>query len=492
MELRNLDKVDGAIPPLLRAARIPGAAVAIVAGGHTVFAQGYGLCDVAAKRPTTAHTIYPIASTSKALNATLLGMLVDDGLLGWDVPIQAYMPRFRLQDPLTSAQVTLRDLVALRTGLPRHDYVWIDCPIGRPELVERLRYLDSSAGFREKFQYSNITATTAGHVAEVVTGRGWEELVQERILRPLRMANTWFTPPATGDVSQSYHETGDRELALSERLACDVTAPSGGSIHSTVEDMARWMAFNLSGGQAGETRLIQSDTLLDIHAPQIVARSDPSAPSPTAVYGLGWFIDNYQGYRRIGHGGYVHDVNSEVTLFPEDGIGIVSFTNFGFPTLARLINQYVFDILKGFTPQQTVEEKLAFYECKVAENRARLASVRRVEGTAPSHPLSHYAGLYSHPGYGSIDIVLREQELIFKRHSLVLPLEHWHFDAWVAKDSGRFFIHVAHAFDRENRLLFGTNVDGDIDAVSIRLEPAVAPIQFKKQPTDARAAGARE
>ena len=480
MAIQNLDKLGPAIEPMLRAARIPGAAIAIASGGNTLFAEGYGYRDLDAKQPATPHTIYPIASTSKAFNATLVGMLVDDGLLAWDAPIQNYLPTFRLSDPLVSAQVTLRDLLAMRTGLPRHDYVWIENPIGRAELVERLRYLELSAGFREKFQYNNLTSTTAGHIAEVVTGQRWEDLVQQRIIAPLGMSSTGFTLPTAGPISLSYHENSHRELLLSKRFATELTAPSGGSIHSTVEDMARWMVFNLNGGKADGRPLIQTPTLTEIQSPQVVARTDTSAPTPNAAYAMGWFVDTYNARPRVSHGGYVHDVNSEITLFPEDDIGIVSFTNFGFPTLSRLINQCAFDLIKGLRPTQTLEEKLAQYEAKIEETRKRNASVPRVANTAPSHPLSDYAGVYLHQGYGKIEILQRDGGLVFQRKNLVLPLDHWHYDAWIAKDSGMFFIHVPHAFDPASRFLFETNADGEIVALSIPLEPAVAPIRFEK------------
>src|SRR6266852_5819442 len=103
-----------------------------------------------------ADTIYPIASTTKSINATLLGMLVDEGKLSWDALIQYYLPSFRLKDPLASQQVTLRDLLTMRTGLPRHDWLWMENPIDRASLARRLQYLDASAGFRERFQYSNL------------------------------------------------------------------------------------------------------------------------------------------------------------------------------------------------------------------------------------------------------------------------------------------------------------------------------------------------
>lgn len=484
MELRtpvlDFERLDALIEPIRRAARIPGVAIAIVADGESIFAKGYGYRDVEAKLPMTAETVYPIASTSKAMNTTILGMLVDEGVLSWDAAVQDYLPSFRLGDPHTSAQVTLRDLVTMRTGLPRHDWLWMGNPIDRAALVERLRYLELSAGFRERYQYCNLTATTAGYIAEIVTGQKWEELVRTRILQPLRMMNTRFALPRTDNVSLSYHENSCRELLVTKRLATEVTGPSGGTIHSTVGDMSRWMLFNLDGGRIEGRPLITPRTLADIHSSQVVVGSDPAAPSPEATYSLGWFVDSYNGCDRLSHGGYLHDVNSEVMLFPQRGIGIVSFINFGPPRLARLLNEHAFDLLMGLNPAHTVEDKLSEYERQIAQTRARNASVPRVENTSPSHPLSDYLGTYSHPGYGAIEIHADGCGLTLKRHALMLCLKHWHYDAWVVGANDLFEIHKSHAFDPTNVIQFETSGDGRIAALSIRLEPAVAPIRFAK------------
>lgn len=473
----DVEKLDAFVEPLLQAARIPGAAVAVVAHGELLFAKGYGYRDRAAGQPMRAETSYPIASTTKAINAVLLGTLVDEGKLEWDAPVRRYLPDFRLQDPWISRQVTLRDLIVMRTGLPRHDWSWIDVSIGRAQLVERLVHLESSAGFRERFQYNNLTVTAAGHVAEAVTGCSWEELVTSRILRPLEMRNSGFAPPANGDVTCGYHENSQRELLLSERLATEATAPSGGAMYSTVEDMAKWMLFNLRG--QGRP-LLQPNTFSEITSPQIFARTDPSCPSPNAAYGMGWFVDTYNDRPRIAHGGYIHDVNSEVMLFPADGIGVVSFINFGFPALARYINQCLFDALMGFTALQTAEQKLELYEKKVADMRQRSNAVRHVAGTRPSHPLRDYAGTYEHPGYGSVEVQCDGESLILRRGSLNIPLQHWHYDAWIARDLGRFFLHCPHPFDSTSRMLFHTDEEGAVAALSLPLEPAVAPIRFMK------------
>jgi CubicO group peptidase (beta-lactamase class C family) len=481
MPIQNIEKLDTIVEPMLLAARIPGAAIAIVADDRMVFAKGYGYRDLQAQLPVDSETVYPIASTTKAINATLIGMLVDEGKLAWDVPVQRYLPRFRLHDQRISAQVTLRDLLVMRTGLPRHDWLWQEHPITRADLVERLKFLELSCGFREKFQYCNLTATTAGHVAEIVTGEPWDALVRSRILMPLGMDRTGFASPDTGNVSLSYHENSLRQMRLSKRLEGDVTAPSGGSIHSTVADIARWMLFNLSGGKVEGRQLIQPDTLSEIQSPQAVARTDPSCPTPNAAYGMGWFIDTYNHHPRLTHGGYIHDFNSEVTLFPEDGIGIASFTNFGFPTFARLINQHVFDGVMGFKPLESVADKLARYERHVEATRQRTASVRRTADAPPSHPLNDYSGEYDHPGYGTVRIEPYGGGLMLKRGNLEIPLEHWHYEAWIAKDPQGFFINMSHPFDRSNRLLFDVDVEGEVAGLSIRFEPTVKAIRFEKR-----------
>jgi CubicO group peptidase (beta-lactamase class C family) len=480
MSLHDLDKLDAFIEPLLGIARIPGAALAVVADRKCVFTKGYGYRDLKSKLPMTPRTVYPIASTTKAINATLLGTLVDEGRLAWDAPVQNFLPRFRLGDPHMSSQITVRDLALMRTGLPRHDWLWTENPLGRAELVDRLRYLELSAGFREQFQYNNLTMTTTGHIAEIVTGRTWEDLVQQRILSPLGMSDTGFERPATADVSLSYHENSRRELVLTPRLAVEVTAPSGGSIHSTVADMARWVSFNLRDGQVAGGPSITPRTLAEIHAPQILTGPDQGALTPNAAYGLGWFVDTYNGRARISHGGDLHGVNSSVMLFPEEGIGIVSFINFGRPQLASLISQHAFDLIMDLPPVQTLEGALAKYEKRVEDTRQRVMSVSRVEGTSPSHSLSDYSGVYRHPGYGEIEIRRQGGELCLRRHNLVLPLQHWHYDAWVAQDNDIFPIDYRHAFERTGRMWFETGLDGDITAVVIHLEIAVAPIRFAR------------
>jgi CubicO group peptidase (beta-lactamase class C family) len=474
-------QLDALIEAMLREARIPGAAIAIARGHRTIFARGYGYSDLECRRPMTADVAYPIASTTKALNATLLGMLVDAGHLAWDEPVQRYLPHVQLRDPTVTAQVTLRDLVTMRTGLPRHDWLWLGNPMGRAELAQRMRYLEPSAGVRERFQYNNLTATLAGHVAETVMGQSWEEQVRARILQPLQMQSTGFGPPAGRRVTRGYHENGRRELTPARHLAAEATAPSGGAIYSTVEDMAHWLRFNLNCGLAGDRQLIAPQTLREIHSPQLQTGIDAAAPTPNAAYAIGWFVDIYNARPRLSHGGQLHDVNSEVMLFPDDDLAIVAFTNFGSPRLSRLLAQHAFDLMMGLETRQSLGEALAQYEQKVADNCKRIAVVPRVLNSAPSRPLSSYVGTYVDPGYGAMEIARDAGKLILRRGELLLPLQHWHYDNWVADESDLFEMQKPHAFDRASQIAFELGVDREVVALRMALEPSVGPIRFERR-----------
>jgi CubicO group peptidase (beta-lactamase class C family) len=471
MDMHDLRRLDAMMESMLRAARIPGAALAIVSHERTILARGYGCRELASQLPMSARTIYPIGSTAKAFNATLIGMLVDESKLGWDTPVQNYLPQFGLRDAQASALVTLRDLVTMRTGLPRHDWMWMHDPVGRAEIAKRARHLEASASFRERFQYNNVTVAVAGHVAEIVMGRSWEVLVREKLLEPLGMVSTGFGVPETGEITASYHENRQRTLVMtSPRMDADMT-PAGTGFYSTIEDMARWLSFNLA----------RARVLEEIHTPQIVVGADPSSPTPGARYALGWFVDRYNGHRRISHSGHIHDLNSDVTVFPDEGLGFVSFVNFGCSVPAKLINQYAFDMLMGFAHEQTLEEKLAQYEQRIVSTQQCNGAHEPVRGTEWSHALESYTGMYESAGYGRIDVGLSEDGLAFRRGDLLLPLRHWHYDEWIAKEHDSFPLYGPHAFDPTSRLRFATGADGGVESVSIALEPAVSPIVFVKQ-----------
>jgi len=150
---------------------VPGCAVAAVKDGEVVLAAGWGTRDTAADLPVTKDTLFAIGSVTKAFTAATVGALVDDGLLGWDTPVRDYLPGLRLADPVVSDRLTITDLLAHRTGMARHDLVWIAHPEwSRAELVRRLRFLPLAADLRQEWRYCNNGYTVAGHLVDVLSG----------------------------------------------------------------------------------------------------------------------------------------------------------------------------------------------------------------------------------------------------------------------------------------------------------------------------------
>jgi len=461
---------------------VPGAGMAVVRGGEVVFAGGFGHRDLESDLPVTADTLFAIGSTTKAFTATLLGMLVDEGELDWDQPLRELLPRFRLQDPLASALITPRDLLTHRSGLPRHDLVWYNNnDLSRAELVARLAHLQPSESLRAKFQYNNLMFLTAGHLAEVLAEDSWENLIASRILEPLGMARTTFDVADSqrdGDVALPYRETDEGTLHRIPFRPIQLIGPAG-SINSSANEMSRWLLFNLAGGKAGERQLINPTTLAEIHTPQMTTGAASNRPQISAAdYAMGWMVDVYRGHRRLHHGGGIDGFTTSVMLFPDDDLGLVSFTNRS-SALPPILNQHAADRVLELEPMDWYGEglKQRLQGRQLGEEGEKKKDVLRRPDTRPSHPLGEYAGRYHHPGYGDLTVAEGDGDdaLTVTYNRITAPLEHWHFDVWNGAETDRDPTFV------DMKFLFQSDENGDVTAVAARFEPAVEPIVFTKQ-----------
>ncbi|MGH9730139.1 MAG: serine hydrolase domain-containing protein, partial [Candidatus Acidiferrales bacterium] len=158
--------------------KVPGASVAIVRDGSVVYMKGFGVRDIHTKQPVTPDTLFDIGSCTKAFTSAAIAMLVDEGKMQWDGKVDAYIPFFHLRDPLADENVTIRDLLTHRTGVPGTDLLWYVYPQAtREELIRRLAYVEPNAGFRAKFQYQNLMYVAAGYAVGQVTHSTWDDFV---------------------------------------------------------------------------------------------------------------------------------------------------------------------------------------------------------------------------------------------------------------------------------------------------------------------------
>src|SRR5262245_10256597 len=196
----------------LKAWDVPGAAVVVVRGDETLLLKGFGVRELGKPVKVTPDTVFPLASCTKAFTTTLLAMLADDGVIGWDDPVRKHLPGFKLSDPNADAMLTVRDLLCHRSGIAGHDLLWYRAPWDIDEVLKRAQSLPLEYPFRAGFRYSSIPFMVAGRAIEKRTGEKWEKLVRTRICDPLGMNGITFT---TAEIPK------DAERAIGHRLGKD-------------------------------------------------------------------------------------------------------------------------------------------------------------------------------------------------------------------------------------------------------------------------------
>lgn len=453
---------------------IAGAAVGVIKDGRVVFLEGFGLRDVAQKLPVTPRTKFILGSTTKAFTTAALGLLVADKKLDWDEPVAAYLPEFGLRDEYASAHATVRDLAAHRTGLPRHDFVWVNSPMTLPEMVRSLRFLEPSRELRAAFQYNNLMYIVLGLLVEKVSGMPWEDFVRERIFKPLGMTRSGCTIPehtAAEEYALSYRWEKDAWAARPFPVPTDRLMYGGrasGSINTTAEDFCLWALAHLQAEQPDAKLAIPAEALRRTHMPQITTPWNPASNPEvlTPSYALGWMVDVYRNHWRVHHGGSTLDFNSSIVLFPSERLGIVLHINASSP--ANTILAYgLSDLALGLSPVDWSKKYAAQFGAQADEETA----APRVEGTKPAHPLAEYAGEYVHPSYGLIAIAMKGDRLEVDYKGFVSPLEHWHFETF----------NLAAGDLEGQKLTFRTDAAGKVASVSGAFEPAVDDIVFKRR-----------
>ena len=151
--------IDASVKAAMDATGTPGVAVAVVHGGETIFARGYGVRDLDTGAPVDENTVFAMASVSKSIGATVIARAIDAGVVTWDTPVQENLPSFALSDPWVSQNLTIADLYAHRSGLFEHAGDELE-EIGydRAQVLERLRLVPLE-GFRTHYAYGNFDIT---------------------------------------------------------------------------------------------------------------------------------------------------------------------------------------------------------------------------------------------------------------------------------------------------------------------------------------------
>jgi CubicO group peptidase (beta-lactamase class C family) len=479
---------DPFVESVMKEWSIPGLAVGAIKDGKVVLAKGYGLRDVEKGLPVTEKTLMAIGSNSKSFTVTLMGMLSDEGKLDWDKPVREYLPDFQLQNDAATRMMTPTDLVTHRSGLPRHDRMWFATGLSRKEMYDRLRFLEPSATFRQRYQYNNLMFMTAGYLTEKITGDSWENLIKQRIFMPLGMtrSNTSVRDmPASGDHALPYLMR-DRKVTAVPYRNIDAVGPAG-SINSSVEEMLKYVQMHIDQGNAGGRQIISkrfSALMQSLHsAPP--PNLDLDAPTYTEFgpggYGLGVNVRSYRGQKIVEHGGGIDGFISAMSWMPHARVGVIVLTNFsGVNPVPPVVVSNVYDRLLGLEQvdfRSRAKATQARNERQGTE-RERKRAAERVMGTSPSRPLAQFTGTFEHPAYGPVTIVEKDGGLAVTHGSETTTYEHFHYDVFqpvATKDTMEW--------SARPRISFTSGVSGKLDKVAIPLEPALPDIVFTRKRT---------
>jgi CubicO group peptidase (beta-lactamase class C family) len=425
---------------------VPGLAVAIVKDGVTVFARGYGVRDARHVDAVDEHTLFAIASNTKAFTAAALAMLVDEGRLSWDDRVREHLPWFELYDPYVSSEMRIRDLLSHRSGLGTFsgDLLWYGTPYTAEEVVRRARFLPPAGPFRAHYGYSNLMFIAAGEVVRAVSGEPWPVFVQQRILQPLGMRRTVLSTRslAERDNVATPHGTHDGELVPFGWYGWDAMGAAG-SIISSASEMADWLQLQLRGGvtAAGDTlfRPLQQRAMWTVHTPIAVTPASGELYPTTNFrgYGLGWSLNDYRGRKLVSHGGGYDGMYSRVVLVPEDGLGMVILTN-SMTGIATALANHVVDAYLGGQTRDWSAVLLERERAAVARETERRAGVVRqtIPNTRPSLPLQAYAATYGGALYGDAIVSLEDGRLVLRlvpNPDFVADLRHLQLDTFIVE-----------------------------------------------------------
>lgn len=475
---RVLDGLDEQILTMMKQWNLPGLSVGIVKNGNVVMTKGYGKRDEKNDLDMTGKTMLPIGSTTKSFTALILGMLVDEGKLDWDKPVKEYIPWLKLYDSYVTDHVTTRDLLCHRTGVPGYDIHGVFCTKDdRKEMVKDLVYLQANTGFRTKLQYQNQMVMLAGYVAEVLTGQTWEELVKERICKPLGMTNTTLTIPGLEGYTESskgYVFTGTENMET-PYLSLKGVGPAG-AINSTAEDMTNYLLFQLGDGTWNGKQLISKANLDEMHTAQMLGtpyfwKLDEIT---NANYGMGWFVDLYRGQKMLSHGGNTLGFSALMTLLPEQDFGVILLSNATSNFMIYALTYAILDKVLGVETQDwTAKMQMKIGEVFGAMGAAMQAKAEaKIPNTAPSHPLEAYSGVYSHPAFGKLEISVADGQLTGTLNGHHVLITHYHYD---------IFDMVLTLMGAAFTATFQTGMTGAIESVSALVEPTVAPVVFVRE-----------
>lgn len=454
---KKLKEFDAYTQVALKQWEVPGAGVAVVKDGKVIYLKAFGTRDLQTGAPANTETLFSIGSTTKAMTAVCLGMLVDEGKVKWDDPVMKYIPEFQLYDPFVTRELKVRDLLLHNSGVGNTDFLWGSMNIPAPEILRRMRMVKPSYSFRGGFIYQNIFYIAAGEVIRAASGQDWHTFIKARIFDPLGMNRTATKLKNIKDENFTKpHFKVNGKIEVIGYTNDDEVGPAG-SVWSSIEDMSKWTLCMLDSSKHPGGRLLKPATWVEMFKPHTLVTSSQFYPTQRLTkpnwmtYGLGWFQQDYRGQKVNFHTGSLSGLIALHAQLPDASLGYYFLGNYDHAEVRHALMYKAFDLFAlGGSRDWSTEIQALYKDLATRQERevARLEGLR-VKDTKPSLPLAEYAGTYTDPLYGTIEVTASSAVLLVEMNKVEkATLEHWNYDtfygpwekAWYGKVAAQFFL----------------------------------------------------
>lgn len=460
------DTLDAYLTKAFNDFNLHGLSVMVIKDDKIVFDKNWGAAGY--NKEVDSESLYNIASCTKAFTGAAMAKLVSEGLIHWDDLVIDYLPEFKLADPYITSHLTIEDLLVHRSGLGTFygDLLWYETNRTDEDVIERLQYLPVTNRFRDQFGYQNTMYMVAGEILKKVTGQTWEEYIQENLLDPLKMESTTTCGNKLEEGSNiAYPMIDNKEIGFSMKRH-----HAAASIFSSTEDLSRWVRMLLNDGIIEEDTILPSYVIKDMMAPRTMKSVNGlrrMTGAQFSTYALGWNAWDHNGKKVVEHAGGMPGYISQVTLVPQENLGIIILTN----TLTSAPTAMELYILDLYLKDEATDWASLFLGFKTRGEKAEEeALVKREESrvldTQPSLELEQYVGIYEDKMYGKAIISMKDKQLhlVFEpaKEMFFSNMEHWHFDT--------FKVHFADPFLPAGYVTFDFDSKRNIEGFKIDLK----------------------
>jgi CubicO group peptidase (beta-lactamase class C family) len=401
-------RLDAFVERAMAAGLAPGLSLAVVRGGETVHARGFGLADREAGRPATPETLFYLASTTKSFTALAAALLHQRGVLDLDAPLSRALPAARLHPSLSADAVTVRDLLTHTHGISNNGPVVFRTAFTGDFTEARLLELlaeHTPAGSGRAFAYGNLGYVVAGQVLARAAGTDWKGVVEREVLAPAGMKATsaWRSRLRHDRIAAPYAKTaaGFRRLPDAKR---DANMHAAGGHFSTARDLARYLQAHLDGGRIGRRRVFPAAVLEETRRQQ--AGQDRRYHDIARFgWGLGWDLGRLDGELLVHRFGGFAGYHSHLSFMPERGLGVAVLVNESGAggRLASLVAGFAYELWLGRPDLEArYAAKLEAVRAEEAKDAAGEDAARAARSRTTPRPLDAYAGAYESPAMGRI------------------------------------------------------------------------------------------